>query len=345
MSRAYYDAGSTGFFTGKLLDDDKRPIPWANLTSLELDLRDARAGGTVNARSHQNVLAGSAGTPLHGVSVDATTGQLDWTVEAADLTPLVAAADHTVHAATFAWEGTDVDGKPVAGSATHELVILQPTRLMLCTIDDVEEITGTIQDSDLDMIERRIIAITKRFEDYCGRRFKYVENDVLLCSGGPATRTLWLPRFPVVSVASVKEHAYSDFTTPNAAADLGPDTANPYYALLKGGIQGYSPAAIRFREPRSVSGDNVWQVTFTGGAWRETAGVDDDLKLAAMEQVAYAWQRRDALGVSGMSAGQGGNVSFGQSGDTGPFVRYEKDLLPSVRSVLDQQYRAIMPSF
>lgn len=340
MSRAYYDAGLAAFWTAKLTDDNGAAVAWASLQTVTMTLRNAATGAIVNTRSAQNILPGSGGGTINNVTIDATTGQLDWAIQAADVTPADATADVTVHACEIKFTAT-VSGRAVSGSILHELVIQPVGNLMLATVDDVEYHLGRIQDADIPKVLREIMSVTKRCERYTGRLFKRRTGETQYFSRGPGDlRALYLIRFPVESITTLRESASSSF---DIAGDYADVTAAEYH-LHPGGTSGREPALIRFRAPREVEGQAVLRCVYTGGCWRETAGVDDDLRTAVAEQVAYRFQRRADLGVVGVSAGQGGSASFGQQGDTSPFIKYERDVLPSVRAVWDE-YRAFHPTF
>lgn len=337
MSRAYYDAAAAASFTAKLTDTAGAAVAFADLQTLTLTLRNPLTGLAINTRDNQNVKAGSAGVEFNDVKVDATSGQMDWAVQAADVPDPGGVA---VYAAEFKFTAS-VGGLAVSGSLLHELVVLSAPSLLLCTVDDVEYHLGRTKDADLPHLLREILAVSRRCESYTARLFKRVVGETQQFSRQPFDRSvLYLQRFPVEEVTEFRESATRDFTTAGAYVDV----ATSEYGLNPGGRLGRQPAWIRFDDERSVDGTNVLQVKYTGGLWRETSAVDMDMRDAVGQQVAFRFQRRGALGVSGMSAGQGGSVSFGNEGDTGPFVKYERDVLAAVRAVWDD-YRAFHPTF
>lgn len=83
-------------------DEERLPIPKADVTSLTLTLYDARTGDIVNSRDNQDVLDN------HGVTLGATNGEVRWSVSTADTAIGDDTADTEQHVGLFTvrW-GTD----------------------------------------------------------------------------------------------------------------------------------------------------------------------------------------------------------------------------------------------
>jgi hypothetical protein len=182
--------------------------------------------------------------------------------------------------------------------------------------------------------------------------------------------SLWLPAWPVIEVTSLLEAwdgAFADadelvegddfridpglgrllriattwLSGPAAvqvvyrAGYLGPDTAvvADYDVWVTGTTY---VAADRATEGGAyyvcITGHTASAAFATDAAkWREEFPMPADLVEAAIQQAAFIWQRRTALGLSGGSAGQGGSFSAGA----------EDDLLPGVRATCARYRRAM----
>jgi hypothetical protein len=92
-------ANCSAQFSGVLTDEDgETPIPSGTLNSLTLTLKD-KAGNVINDRDGQDVLN------ANGVTVDAVTGELVWSMSPVDnaLSGTVADGAYEDHFATFVW--------------------------------------------------------------------------------------------------------------------------------------------------------------------------------------------------------------------------------------------------
>lgn len=317
MSRSRHYAGESGVVDFTVYNSANQAVTGAALLTLHLTVRNAATG---EAWIENLDCLTSPGNER--VVYDSGTGGAKLIV-APDLTALrVADAPHgqEIHVAEITWTNTK-DGRTETGKERHELICSKVARLALCTLDDVEEIIGRVGDGEVPKVETQIDDVTVAFERYCERWFAYKENEVELFSPRGSLLTLWVRRFPIVSVASLKESYDSDF----AAAHASTVTPSDYVAFKEFG-------AVRLRWWRFSAGEQTAQLTYTGGLARETAGLPWDLREAAAQQAAYQYQRRTSLGTSGETQPGGGSVVF-----------LEKDLLPSVKRRLEQFKRVLPP--
>jgi hypothetical protein len=181
-------------------------------------------------------------------------------------------------------------------------------------------------------------------------------------------RTLDLPARPVSLVESVREGTDGDFGDGDDLAegddfllDQGfgevlrvgcywPYGRRTVQVVYLGGYTGPDVATAEDYEAWAAAteyavGDRAawdgryWECTtahtsgseFAEANWHEDFLMPADLVEAALEQAGYVWQRRASLGMSGVSAGQGGSFSDA-AGD---------DLLPAVKATCER-YRKLI---
>lgn len=307
MSYQVLDAGEGGRMTGTLKDAAGVVIPKTSVSTITLTLTDAGSGSVVNSRNAQNAL------DANGCTLDATSGAFAWTIAAADTTLVDATADAEEHTADFTVAGT-FTGSPL--KFRHRIRCMGT--LLLCRFDDV---ALYLKDIDTNLEESLVVllieAFTKRVEAMTRRtlRKSTAASPTVDVFSPPPDRgenrgySSWYSvratRWPIDSVVSIKEDLNGDF----ASADALDSTD---YGLGPEGI-------IRMRWRPFLSGTACLQVKTVGGLARDTGAVPADLRNAAARQVAYWWQRRTDLGISGMNA-QGGSISLYATGDLLPDV-------------------------
>jgi len=198
---------------------------------------------------------------------------------------------------------------------------------MLCTLAQLKARLG-IGDEDSDTLLTQIITGVSgqlQGEGGCGRTLS-LESDIVEYKTirEPRAASIWLSRYPVVSISEIKEATYNDFDDADAlTADddfqFDPDSGEVH----KTGwwLRGFRTAKITYTGgyvlPGDVAGDGETELP-------------DDIVEAAIEQASFAYQRRDTLGVSAQSA-QGGSVTA-----------YAQDkLLPGVRTTM-RRYRRML---
>lgn len=307
MSYQVLDAGEGGRMTGTLKDAAGVAIAKASVSSITVTLTDAGSGSVVNSRNGQNVLDANGGT------LDATSGAFAWTITSSDTTLVDANGDSEEHTADFTVTGT-FTGSPL--KFRHRIRCMGT--LLLCRFDDValylREIDTTLEEP---LVVLLIEAFTKRVESMTRRtmRKSTVANPTVDVFSPPPDRakgagySSWysvrVSRWPVDSVVSIKEDLNGDFAAATAVESteygLGPE------------------GTIRMRWRPFLAGTACLQVKTVGGIARDTGAVPADLRNAAARQVAYWWQRRTDLGISGMTS-QGGSISLYATGDLLPDV-------------------------
>ena len=294
--------------TGTLKDASGMVIPKAGVTGITLTLRDSGSGSIVNSRNGQNAL------DANGCTLDATSGAFAWTIAAADTSLVDATADAEEHTGDFTVTGS-YTGSPLL--FRHRIRCLGSV-LMLCRFEDValylRDIDNNVEES---LVVLLIEAFTKRVEAMTRRVFRSSTEatptidvfspppDRAQTAGYSAWWSCRVSRWPVTQVISIKEDLNADFAATEAITSLD-------YALGPEGI-------IRMRYRPFLAGVGSLEVKTVGGLARDTGAVPADLRNAAARQVAYWWQRRTDLGISGMNS-QGGSISLYATGDFLPDV-------------------------
>lgn len=315
MSYQVLDAGEGGRMTGTLKDATGTVIPKSAVSTITLTLTDAGSGSVVNSRNAQNAL------DANGCTLDTSSGAFAWSIAAADTTLVDATSDAEEHTADFTVTGS-FTGSPL--KFRHRIRCMGT--LLLCRFDDValylRDIDNSLEES---LVVLLIEAFTKRVEAMTRRTLRKSTNGnptVDIFSPPPdrgenrgysSWYSVRVSRWPIDSIVSLKEDLNGDF----ASADAIESTD---YGLGPEGI-------IRMRWRPFLSGTACLQVKTVGGLARDTGAVPADLRNAAARQVAYWWQRRTDLGISGVSQ-QGASVSLYATGD----------LLPDVEQVV-KRYR------
>jgi len=317
MPRIRVNAGESFVFSTTLRDSADAAITGTNLLTLAVTLRNARTGAIVNSRSAQDLKHGGAWD--RDVTYDSGTGAMVWQGRPEDATPSDLTVPETSHVAEFTFTATK--GSITETRTFFVEVVCQPkTRVALCTQDDVEEILGEVDDEHVPKLEGIINALTPEVERYCERWFAYKANEVQYFSPRDQLLTLWALRWPIESVASLLSSYDSDFNATHVSTIAPVD----YAIHAEFGV-------VRLRYLLTGGDERTLRLTYSGGLARETAGLPSDLRRAVAEQAAYRFQRRLSLGVSGVNQGQGGGISF-----------MERDLLSSVKRMLDQFRRPVL---
>lgn len=148
-------------------------------------------------------------------------------------------------------------------------------------------------------------------EQYCSRMFASGTYTEYFSSDGSRTKVPVLA-YPIASITDIwvdSERSFGDATKL---------TSSDYVADQQGG------PFIRLKYTSFSFGVDNIKVTYAGGLAATTSAVPDDLRLACMMQVAFWFQRREQLGLTGVSM-PGGSIS----------VFSPMDYLPQVRGILN----------
>lgn len=304
MSFARYKAYTTGLYSGTIIDENGDPIPISNINSLTLTVTDVMTGLTINSRSNQNVLNSN------NVTVNNTTGAVNWSIQVGDTTPASTLTGYREHVAEFTctYEATKVV------KWEHRMRII--SFLPLCTVEDVETYIGVIDETEQPLIEMMIEQFTARAETECDRKFLRVVDEIEYFSPKGPTNKLRVKRYPIESVSEIIESPIGDWTmTPFISTDYG--------IVANEGL-------IRLRDVNFEYGEQTVRVKYTGGLAREAGGVPSDLRFACCRQVVFWLQRKRQIGVTTISVARGGKEVFVS----------DMDLLPDCERVL-ACYRAI----
>lgn len=325
-TQAYYEVGSTGLWAAKLVRDDGSRVPLADIDSATLVLRDVATGTIVNdrgtAETPQDVWASGDGD--HGFHFEETTDdngdpitRVGWDIETEDVAPLRPIAARETHLAELvvAYHLGGPPGTPKRIRHRHALECIEPRRL-LCTLDDI---SGYLPDIDVDkhgpLLLRLIEAHQRRAEAYCERFFLRSTDEQ------PTTqeftvdcgqRVVLLNRYPVTRIVDVIEAVDGEWVeglTLTAAEDYWLDAET-------GGLE------VRFRSLQKGAG--ALRVRYVGGMFSDVSELDQSLREAIAQQVAFKYQRKGQLGLG----------SIGMAG-TSITVSAVQDWLPDSRAVLD----------
>ena len=283
-SQLNYDPSESAIFTGTLLDVAGVAIPLANIASLTLTLTDAKTGVVINSRNAQNVLN------ANNVTVNSTTGAMQWLVQVADTALYDTNSSIEDHVAKFTW--TYETSK--VGIHVHRMRIVNS--LMLCTVDDVRSILGAVPDADVPLVQVFIENFSRTCESWCDRSFKKSTTNAPTVETFTAYRNrgkVRLDRYPIDSIVSVVETVDGVFST-GTTLDVTDYSTNGEEGIL----------TMRWRN--FLEGRDNIQVTYAGGLAKETGGVPSDLRFAASRQVAYWYQRRNQVGTTETSIARSG---------------------------------------
>lgn len=173
----------------------------------------------------------------------------------------------------------------------------------ICLLSDVKDrLEMTAETKHDDRLRRIIAGVEQLFENWCRRKLIMNTSDITEYYTGLGSR-LQLKRYPVISITSVKEAWDYDFDN---ADEL---VADVDYRLVGGGDKGiiYKMYGTFKALPDSV------QVIYRGGYAPAGASLGEneiampaDLREAAIIQAALVFNRRDDMGVGGLSFDGGG---------------------------------------
>lgn len=306
MSFARYQANTTGLFSGTLLDEDGDAIPLANINSFTLTVRDAMTGSTINSRSNQNVLN------ANNVTINNTTGAVNWSIQVGDTTPASTATSYREHVAEFTC--TYETSKVL--KFIHRMRI--NTFLTLATVEDIETFIGVIDTTEQPLLEMMLEQFSARAEAECDRKFLRVVDEVEYMSPKENMNKYRVKRYPIESVSEIIESPNADW------AGATPFLSTDYGLIAHEGL-------IRLRDLNFQPGEQTVRITYTGGLAREAGGVPMDLRFACVRQVVFWLQRKRQIGVNTVSIARGGKEVIDPD-----FL----DLLPDVARVISL-YRPI----
>lgn len=305
--------GSTGRWSGYLWKDDGTRVGESNITSATIDLDDAASSTAI--RDGVVIHNGSAAvgdfdftdTTVEIDGADTLVTVIGWHIQATDVALQGSGTTRESHVATFTVNYTDGSEAKVT---IHKHRLECTDTLGACTVNDViEQLVNVTEDEQTrDLIERMIEAVTARFEKKCRRTFRKATVTEVF-SPGTGETSLWLKRFPIESVTSVKEDVNGDFANGTTI-----DTDDYYVNSDRGRVD--------MRRYNLIVGKGSVQVVYVGGLYAEVGAAPLDLRDACARQVAFLWEGRSRLGVASQSVG---GVST---------TRYATDLLPDVKEVL-----------
>jgi len=198
---------------------------------------------------------------------------------------------------------------------------------MLCTRNDIKDrkgISATDTDHD-DVIDQIILGFLSRAESYTARTLIVTAADVTeFLTGG--TEYIQLTRYPVVDITSIKIAYDFDFDSADAL------TANTDYRVLRGGNKGVILRCVGIWPMAHESIQALYRGSYCAAGVTPSAGevaLPDDLREAAIIQCSFLFNRKDDIGLAGVSFAGGG------------FSKFEAvKLLPEVESIL-KSYRRI----
>ncbi|MFA5252839.1 MAG: hypothetical protein WC454_09695 [Phycisphaerae bacterium] len=268
-----------------------------SITDIQIDT--SNDGGTTPALDQQ---AGVPAVPI--TSGNSKTGTFTSTAKFVRVRAICAAEDDTT---ANAWL--------LADSAVGRI----------CTLADVKDRLGISSTEDDILINRIITGLEAVFDNHTLRKLILNSADETIYSTGRSRRII-LPRYPIVSITSIKESIDYDFDNADALI------ANSDYRLLSGGGMLYKITGNWYQNEDSI------QIIYRGGyvaanqipAAGQTA-MPADLREAAIEQTSFIFKRRMDIGLSAVS-GEGGSINKFS----------DMELLPMVRQILDMYKRIVL---
>ena len=193
----------------------------------------------------------------------------------------------------------------------------------ICTLADVKDYIGETKTDYDSIINKIILGAEALFNNFTFRNLILNTTDETVYLTGNGTPRLVLPRYPVLSITSLKEAIDYDF-------DLDTLVANTDYRLVAGGKNGiiYRMGCNWYEMDDSI------QVIYKGGyvPAGQTPGTGEtampaDLREAAIMQTSFIFKRKDDIGLSAVSF-QGGSINKFSEVELLPMV---KDTLLSYR--------------
>lgn len=292
-----YQVGATGRWSGNLTRENGAYIPLINITGASVWLRDGSSGAAIrgtSAAAPQSIWLNGVGTNnfqfAEGTDSDGNAiTTIGWDVQKTDVALHNASLSREEHVAEILVNYNE-------GSAQKTLRFTHRLRCVdtpgLCLYEDVADaIEGLDEARSRMLIEDAIEAAGAIAEYRTKRRFRYAANVTTVKSITDGQRVVQLDRYPIVSVASVKEDVDGVFDLDSMVLEAAD------YWLPDGGAKGQ----IEHRWRSFIAGAGCWQSVHTGGLFMDTAGVPPDLRMAAREQVVFWYKRRDQAGLQSIS--------------------------------------------
>lgn len=303
-----YEAGVGKLFTGTI-EDDASPavgIDKSRINSMTLSVRDT---------ADDHYFIGAAGAPVDvkgtnsvGFTLNNTGGGISWSVANSVVATRNILTPQEERIARLDW----VYDTTKTGFHEHRMRIVN--FLPLCVFDDVLMYREGLTDTNRLLVESMIDAVSSRVESAYGRKLRRAVGVVQVVRVfDDNTYSIPLDRVPIESVASVKEGGETPDWNATTALDPTDYTTNKARDRLVMRLRPFLKGEV--------------QVTFTGGYARDAGAVPFHVRQAIAQQVAFMHQNKDRIGQTSQSV-QGGSVSI---------MRIEKDLLPSVKAVLDEE--------
>jgi hypothetical protein len=199
---------------------------------------------------------------------------------------------------------------------------------MLATLEQFKLRYGMTASGEDDVVTQILAGVSAQLASVAGRTCSgspCLEKTALtvLFSPDPLLEALFLPAWPVISVASVKEAFSEAFSEAVALVDK-----TDYQVNRRSGI------LWRVGGPW-LAGVNTVEIVYIGGYTPagSTPGTGEtilpaDLTDACLQQAGFVFQRRKSVGLSGVSAGGGSISSYAQD-----------ELLPGVRQAAESYRR------
>lgn len=204
-------------------------------------------------------------------------------------------------------------------------LIADSTLGRICTLADVKDRLGITTTEDDQLISRIITGLESLFDNFTNRKLllNSAIETIYRTGGGPR---ISLPRYPIVSITSIKESYDYDFENETALV------ANTDYRQL-----GDKGVLYRMARQHWSAVEDSIEIKYRGGyvsagqtpAAGETP-MPADLREAAIEQASYIYKRRNDPGITSNSF-QGGSITVAAM-----------DLLPMVRDTLKFYIRQIL---
>ncbi len=195
----------------------------------------------------------------------------------------------------------------------------------ICTLADVKDRLG-LGTTEYDSVINRIIAgVEAIFDSYTMRKLILNDEDETLYWTGSGGQRIILPRYPIVSITSIKEAIDWNFADADALVENTDFRIVAERFLYRAGLRWpmrEDSIEIKYKGGYVPAGQSPGE--------NETA-MPADLREAAILQATFIYERRNSISQSANSF-QGGSVTFSE----------KMDLLPMVKNVLDNYKRLIL---
>lgn len=294
-------------------------LDWTNIESL--------SGFTVIIEN----AGGGSGDNITDIQIDTSEdGGITPVLDAHAGVPSVPIASGNFKKATFTSTAKFIRIRAICGAEDYTTasayLLADSTVGRICTLADVKDRLGeSTTDNDV-TINRIISGLEAIFDNYTMRKLLLNAVDETLNWTGGGGQRIILPRYPIVSITSIKEASDYDFENTDALVE---DT--DFRVKYDDGI------IYRINGKWHTQEDCI-EIKYRGGfvsagqlPEADETAMPNDLREAAIEQASFIFKRRNDPGVTSNSA-LGGSIN----------IEPAMNLLPLVKQTLDNYKRLVL---